>query len=81
MVPSQWKHVIADLRINKHFTVVETEQPHFKDLGVVERTMKQNQNLKITEVLRISFSADDSVSLSVNVDHEHIYKLCMKYCF
>jgi hypothetical protein len=32
MVPSQWKYMIAESRINKTFTVVEVEQPHFKDL-------------------------------------------------
>jgi hypothetical protein len=41
--------VIADSRINKTFTVVEIEQPHFKDLGVVESATKRNQNLKITQ--------------------------------
>jgi hypothetical protein len=40
--------VIAESRINKPFTVVEIEQPHFKDLEVVESTMKRDQNLKIT---------------------------------
>jgi hypothetical protein len=51
MLPSKWKYMITESRINKPFTVVETEQPHFTDLGVVESIMKQDQNLKIIQVL------------------------------
>jgi hypothetical protein len=32
MVPSQWKYVTAESRINKLSTAVEIEQSHFKDL-------------------------------------------------
>jgi hypothetical protein len=40
MVPSQWKYVIAESRINKPFTFDEIEQPHFKDLEVVQSIVK-----------------------------------------
>jgi hypothetical protein len=49
-VSSQWKYVIVESRINKPFTVVEIEQPRFKDLEVVKSAMKRDQNLKITQV-------------------------------
>jgi hypothetical protein len=45
MVPSQWKNVIAESGINQYFTVFEIEQQHFKDLGVVESTVRRDQNL------------------------------------
>jgi hypothetical protein len=69
MVPSKWKHAIAELRINKPFTIVEIEQPHFKDLEVVESTMKWDQNLKITQVLWLRFSADDPAAFHVRKSH------------
>jgi hypothetical protein len=65
MVRSQWKYVITESRINKPFTFVEIEQPHFKDLGVVESKMKQDKNLKITQVLWLRFSADDPAAVHV----------------
>jgi hypothetical protein len=65
MVPSQCKHVIAETRINKLLTVVQIEQPHFKDLGVVEITIKWDQNVKITQVLWIRFFADDPAAVHV----------------
>jgi hypothetical protein len=68
MVLSQLKYVTAELRINKPFTV-ETEQPHFKDLGVVESIMKQDQNLKITQVLWLRFLADDPAVVHVKKSH------------
>jgi hypothetical protein len=61
--------VTAESRINKPFTVVEIEQPHFKDLAVVESAMKRNQNLKITQVLWLRFSADDPAAVHVRKRH------------
>jgi hypothetical protein len=69
MVPSQQKYVIAESRINKPFTVVEIEQPHFKDIGIVENTLKCDQNLKITQVLWLRFSVDDPAAVHVRKSH------------
>jgi hypothetical protein len=70
MVPSQWKYVIAESRINQSFPVVEIEQPHFKDPEVVENTMKRDQNLKIIQVLWLKFSADDPTAVHVRKSHK-----------
>jgi hypothetical protein len=78
MVPSQWKYVTAESRINKPFTVVEIEQPHLKDLGVVESTMKLDQNLKITQVLRLKFSADEPSAVHVR-KIQNIMQTCEQY--
>jgi hypothetical protein len=67
--PSQWKYAISESRINKSFTVVEIEQPHFKDLEVSESTMKRDQNLKITQVLCLRFSADDPAAVYIRKSH------------
>jgi hypothetical protein len=61
--------MIAESRINKTFTVVEIEQPHFKDLGVVESSMKWDQNRKITQVLWIRLSADDPAAIRIKKMH------------
>jgi hypothetical protein len=51
MIPSKWKYMTVESSISKPFIVVEVEPPHFKDLEVLESTMKQDQNMKITQVL------------------------------
>jgi hypothetical protein len=51
MVLSKWKYVIAESRINKTYNFAKVEQPHFKDLEVVESKMNWDNNLKIIHVL------------------------------
>jgi hypothetical protein len=51
MVPSRWKYLFAESRIIKPSTVVEIEQPYFKDFVVAESTVQWDQNIKIAKVL------------------------------
>jgi hypothetical protein len=70
MALSKWKYALAEAQINKPFTVVEAEQPHFKGLKAVESRMKLDQNLKLTQVLWLRFSADDPAAVHVKKSHD-----------
>jgi hypothetical protein len=65
MVPPQWVYVISKSTINKHFTVVHIKQPTLQNLGVVEKTIKWDQDLKITPVSWLRFSPDHPAAVHV----------------
>lgn len=71
MVPSQWKHVVAEAfpNIGPRLQIKEMEQQHFKDLSCIESRLSKPAGLKITEVMWLKFCNDDPCSISVRKSH------------
>lgn len=69
MVPSEWKYVIAEAKLNKPFTIVEMDQHDFKVFSPLESSIKKPQKLKITKVMWIQFTHDDVSTVRVRSSH------------
>jgi len=68
LVPSQWKYVIANARLEKPFTIVEMSQIDFKDFSSLEKDMTKKK-LKITQAMWLKLSADAPMHVSIRESH------------
>ena len=68
-IPSEWKYVIGDAKVNEPFIVNEMNQTDFKNLQVVEEHLlkSKNKELKITKNLWYSF--DDPFNMYSRASH------------
>ncbi|KAF6208709.1 hypothetical protein GE061_017167 [Apolygus lucorum] len=74
-VPSQWKYVIADAKVNEPFSIVEMRQEDFKDLQEIERHLlkTKNKNLKVTKNLWMKYSIDDPFCIYARQTHNTLH--------
>lgn len=71
-VPSQWKYVIADARLEKPFEVVEMQRNDFKDFSCLDKNIKRDPKQKVTEVKWLKFSSDEPTMIKVRKSHNLI---------
>lgn len=69
MVPEEWKYVVADACATRPFEVIEMEQKDFKDLNNIDKFIKRDPNLKITQNMWLQISSDDPHTIRVRKSH------------
>ncbi|CAH1959718.1 unnamed protein product [Acanthoscelides obtectus] len=68
-VPDMWKEVIESASHKNAFEVKLLQQNDFKDFAPIEKNVKKNPNLKITQYMWFRYSADDPSNVNVRPSH------------
>ncbi|KAL4153315.1 hypothetical protein QTP88_001148 [Uroleucon formosanum] len=68
LVPSQWKYVIANARLEKPFRIIEMSQNDFKDFSALEQDIAK-KNLKITQAMWLKLTADAPKHVNIRESH------------
>ncbi|KAF6203280.1 hypothetical protein GE061_003698 [Apolygus lucorum] len=68
LVPSDWKHVIANAKINSPFVICEMSQDDFKDIETLQ-PQRIKKNVQITKFVWMKVTEDDRVSLYSRESH------------